>query len=926
MQYTENQQRAIETDSRNLQIIACAGSGKTQVMAARVVHLLKTRSDDGVTPGSIVAFTFTDKAAAELKDRIHRLCREELGTDHGLGDMYIGTIHGYCLNLLQEPPLYRFLKYQVLSDIHQRLFIDRNSSRSGLTHVPLLQGGTLQRWKDSKLYQQVLSICAEADVDGDQIPAGVIESIQLYRQLADQNRYLDYTTIIVEALDAIRNHKELRAKLAGQLRYLIVDEYQDVNPLQEQLIRELYTLCGSICVVGDDDQTIYPWRGSDVNNIITFASRYPDVEIIPLNTNFRSSRSVVEAARQFIEQLNGRLEKAMESSDAQPTTRGDALAITFDDPEAEAAWIVGKIQVLHGTEYRDRPNAEPRGLTYSDMAILLRSVKNDARPIVDALSAAGIPYIVGGMDGLFDTPEIQAVRTIFFYMGDFIPHGGPPVSEEDIRTALRAAGLGLTAAQIDSGLALLNQRKGLLDQGMDAEMYLQRLYLDFLAAVDLREEGVDGDDTVPRTGEVVYYNLGKFSNVISDFEQINFHTNPVDLYPQFASFLHYQAPGYYPEGWEDKGIGRPDAVQIMTVHKAKGMQWPAVFIPCLRRNRFPSRRQGGRSVWHVIPETAVASVDRYKGTVEDERRLFYVALTRAEKYLYCSWAPIATNSQQRSVSQFFRDFTDNEHVLTRDPQVPLPPRIEARARHEDETLALTFSELKYYFTCPYLFKLRFLYGFDAPVSRALGYGKSLHDALAEIHAESIRGRVPKVADVARLVENHLHLPFANAPVRENLVRAANTALTRYLREHGQHLDRLEHVEKTIELKLADGIVVNGRIDLIRRTDTNEVLVVDFKSQERAQAEDITTRQLQVYAVGYEQLTGTRADLIEIHNLDRGGAVREVVDGALTAETLTIVENAGRALRNNHLPRLLKWCESCESCDLTAICRSETRGL
>lgn len=920
--YTENQQRAISTDSRNLQIIACAGSGKTQVMAARVVNLLRTKADEGVTPASIVAFTFTDKAAAELKDRIHRLCREELGTDQGLGEMYIGTIHGFCLNLLQEPPLYRFLKYQVLSDIHQRLFIDRNSRRSGLSSVPLLQGGTLRRWQDSKLYQQVLSICAESDIDQGQIPAGVTESMEQYRQLIDEHRYLDYTTIIVEALNAIRTHQELQAKLERQLRYLIVDEYQDVNPLQEQLIRELYSLCGSICVVGDDDQTIYPWRGSDVNNIITFAERYPEVETISLNTNFRSSRSVVEAARQFIEQLDGRLEKAMESSDAQPTARGDVLAVRFDAPEAEATWIAEKIQALHSTEYRDRADAEPRGLAFSDMSVLLRSVKNDARPIIDALSAAEIPYIVGGMDGLFDTPEIEAIRSVFFYMGDFTPRDGAETTTEDIRVALRTAGLGLSEEQIDAGIDLLEERKALLDRGMDAELYLQRLYLDFLAAINLREEDVDADGSVARTGEIVYYNLGKFSNVISDFEQVNFHSNPADLYPQFASFLHYQAPDYYPEGWEDKGLGRPDAVQIMTVHKAKGMQWPAVFIPCLRNNRFPSRRQGGRSVWHVIPDTAVDNVDRYKGTVEDERRLFYVALTRAEKYLFCSWAPIAANRQQRNVSQFFRDVTDNEHVLTRDPGAELPPRITPRARHEDETLALTFSELKYFFTCPYLFKLRFLYGFDAPVNRALGYGKSLHDALAEIHAESIRGRVPSVDDIPRLVEDHLHLPFANTPVRDNLERSANAALTRYLNEHGQNLNRLEHVEKTIELKLAEGIVVNGRIDLIRRTDTNEILVVDFKSQERAQAEDITTRQLQVYAVGYEQLTGTKADLIEIHNLDRGGAIREVVDENLTAETIRIVEDAGRALRDNNLPRLENWCGSCVSCDLASICRNE----
>lgn len=922
MNYTQDQLQAIETDDKNLQIIACAGSGKTQVISARVVHILRTKMAQGVTPANIVAFTFTDKAAAELKDRIHRLCREELGTDQGLGDMYIGTIHGFCLNLLQEPPLYRFLKYRVLSEIQQRLFIDRNSRRSGLTDIPLLNGGTLRRWQDSKLYQQLLAICTEAEVCADQIPKDVQDCIEMYRHLADDNGFLDYTTIISEALNAIRTHPELRVKLQSKLSYLIVDEYQDVNPLQEKLIRELFNLCGNICVVGDDDQTVYQWRGSDVLNIITFKERYPDVETISLNKNFRSSRSVVEASRQFIERLPDRLEKAMESSDAQPSARGDVLALNFNDPNEEAAWIVEKIRQLHSTEYWDKSDSEKRGLIYSDMAVLLRSVRHDARPIVDALDAAGIPYIVGGMDGLFDTPEILTIREVFFYLADFAVKGGSAPLESEVRSALMAAGFGLSKAQIDSGIFILNERKARLASGMDAELYLQRLYLDFLAAIELREENIDADVTTPRTGEIVYYNLGKFSNVISDFEQINFHTNPVDLYPQFASFLHYQAHEYYPEGWEENGIGRPDAVQIMTVHKAKGMQWPCVFVPGLRRNRFPSRRAGGRSVWHVIPDTAVDNVDRYKGTEDDERRLFYVAVTRAERYLFCSWAPIQANPQQRNVSQFFRDFTDNEHVLTRDPGAPLPPLVEPHARQEDITLALTFSELKYYFTCPYLFKLRFLYGFDTPINRALGYGKSLHDALAEIHAESIQGRIPSVDKIEQLVNGHLNLPFANAAVEQNLRRSATNALTRYLNEHGRNLDKLEHAEKVVELKLSDGIVVNGRIDLIRHTDTNEILIVDFKSDERAQEDDITQRQLHVYAVGYEQLTGKRADLIEIHNLDKGGAKREVVNDALSAETIKAVTQAGRDLRANKLPRLKRWCENCAMCDLMSICRSK----
>ena len=921
MDYTPDQLRAIKTDGRNLQIIACAGSGKTQVISERIVNTLRTRADEGITPASIVAFTFTEKAAAELKDRVHRLCREQLGTDQGLGDMYIGTIHGFCLNLLQEPPLYRFLKYQVLSDVHQRLFIDRNSRQSGLTDTPLLAGGHLRRWMDSKLYQQLLSIRSEADLDEDQISTEVNAALERYRQLADGSRYLDYTTILTEALEALRTHEELRSRLTDRLHYLIVDEYQDVNPLQEQIIRELFELCGNICVVGDDDQTIYQWRGSDVNNIITFTDRYPDVETVPLNRNFRSSQAVVEAGRQFIERLPTRLPKEMESSDAQPTNRGDVLALEFKDPDEEAEWIAAKIQQLYGTQYRDKPDAGSRGLTYSDMSVLLRSVRNDARPIMQALDVAEIPYIVGGMDGLFDTPEIHSVAAVFAYLADFAPQGRTPHTETVIREILADGGFGLTAAQLDRGIEFLNERKAKIGTEMDAELYLQRVYLDFLAALDIREESINADTTSLRTGEIVYYNLGKFSNVISDFEQINFHMNPADLYEQFANFLYYQASDYYPEGWEENGVGRPDAVQIMTVHKAKGMQWPAVFVPCLRHNRFPSRRAGGRSVWHVIPDTAVANVDRYKGTEEDERRLFYVAVTRAERYLYSTWAPIATNQQQRRRSQFHRDLTDNEHVLTRDPGESLPPADTPRPRQEDVMLALTFSELKYYFKCPYLFKLRFLYGFDAPVSRALGYGKSLHDALSEIHAESMQGRIPDAGDVARLVDNHLHLPFANAAVRKNLERAANEALTRYLREHGRNLDKLEHVERVVELKLDEGVVVNGRIDLIRHTDTGEVLIVDFKSDERAQEENITQRQLHVYAVGYEQLTGKRADLIEVHNLDRGGATREVVDDDLTMETLSIVTQAGRDLRTNNLPRLTNWCGTCAACDLVSICRN-----
>lgn len=919
MPYTRSQLEAIASlGSGNLQIIACAGSGKTEVLSAGVADLLSRGHTDGLTPGNIVAFTFTDKAAGELKERIHDRCKQRLGEIHGMAEMYVGTIHGYCLALLQSPPLYKYLKYRVLTDVQQRLLIDRLSTQSGLTSVPLLNGGHLQRWKDSRLYQQLLSILTEEGLPLNGFPDGVGDSIQAYRKLIDERRYLDYATIVAEAVSAIRSNPQLRSIIKSKVRHLIVDEYQDVNPQQEALIRELHNLCATICVVGDDDQTIYQWRGSDVNNILTFANRYPRVKSIKLNENFRSSDRIVQVASAIAKTNTLRLQKEMIGTGAQAFDQGDLLAIRFDSPQTEADWIANKIKIMRGTEHRDRPGQPPRGLAWSDFAILLRSARADAGPIADALGGVGIPFVVGGMNALFDTPEAQAIRACFYFLAGFAGPNGR-ITKAQLITALSAGRLGVSKQQVASGVDFVEKQKQKIAPKMMTELAPQAFFLGLLKELRVREEAIDAAAGTG-VGEVVYFNLGKFSQLISDFEQIHFKSNANDLLNNFASFLCYQAPEYYPEGWQDAKQVRPDAVQIMTIHQAKGMQWPAVFIPCLRRNRFPSKGPGGRSVWHIIPRDAVPGHERFTGSVEDERRLFYVALTRAEKYLFCSWAPIVNNQQQRNVSAFFNDFTSHDCVLTKDPPKRPPHRVSAVPRRDESTLSISFSELKYYFDCPYLFKLRYLYGFDAPISLALGYGKSLHDALAEIHSKAMQGEVFKPSEAPRLVRDHLFLPFANDQVRSYSEKAAGEALARYLEENQANLTRVEHVEKPIELKLADGSVVTGRIDLIRRTDTSETSIVDFKSDQDAQSEDITMRQLHVYALGYNQLTGQNANSVEIKNLDRGAARREIVDPEIIKKTLGIVSEAGANLRAGNLRRHASWCKSCSSCDLAGICR------
>ena len=164
------------------------------------------------------------------------------------------------------------------------------------------------------------------------------------------------------------------------------------------------------------------------------------------------------------------------------------------------------------------------------------------------------------------------------------------------------------------------------------------MFINFLEEAGVREERIPGGRA---RAEVVRYNLGKFSQLISDFESIHFHSKPVEKYEAFANFLRYRAEDAYPEGWQDNQYANPDAVRIMTVHQAKGMQWPVVFVPALLRNRFPAAKIGGRNVRHLIPRDGVQDQARFEGTIEDERRLFYVAMTRSQKFLHLTWAPIA---------------------------------------------------------------------------------------------------------------------------------------------------------------------------------------------------------------------------------------------------------------------------------------------
>lgn len=910
MNLTESQRRAIEHDGRNLQLIACAGSGKTEVVARRVVHLLAPGKPDSLLPRNIVAFTFTDKAAAELKQRIVTRTRQALREIPGMAEMFVGTIHAFCLEILKsESP--KHLKFEVLNEVQQGLFVDRNSSKSGLTTSTDIAGAALKRYRDTPHYVTALSILREAERDDAQLSGcSLLTGLAAYQDLLDDKSYLDYSSILEEAVMLLTNDDGVRGRLAERVKYVIVDEYQDVNPVQEAIVWSLRELGARICVVGDDDQTIYQWRGSDVENILTFDKRYPGVEQIPLEENFRSSEGVVETARVFIEQNAARLTKAMKPTGAQPYESGDIVALSFTDPDAEARHIVETIQSLRGVAFRE--DEVERGLSWSDMAVLLRSVKANAEPITQALQAAGVPFVVTGMTNLFGTAEAEAARQLFYFIAD---RAG--VDAAALKAAWETARLGVDPAVLDQAIAGAAAAKAALtdaEQKRWGQYSIQRVFLNFLDQAGVREELVpDG------RGEVVFYNLGKFSQVISDFETIHFQSKPVEKYASFADFLQHRAEDAYPEGWQDNQYANPDAVRIMTIHQAKGMQWPVVFVPALLRNRFPAAKIGGRGVWHLLPRAGIRGQARFEGTIEDERRLFYVAMTRSQKYLHLTWAPIAgKNNRYVAASEFWNDVLASKHVKRRAPDYSTRKRLPPSPRAAVANVVFSFSDLKYFFECPYQFKLRILYGFNAPLHEALGYGKSLHDALAEVHARALRGDVASSDEVPRLVETHLHAPYAYPALRQQLEAAAERVLRDYLKDNAEDFDKIEFSEKQIEVSLGDGVSIVGRVDLVRRIDTDVTTIVDLKSSDRAQAEDVTEAQLHVYALGYQDLTGRRPDYVEIYELDERKRKPRSVDDDFIADVKTKVRDAAEALRTGTLPTAPA-PKKCGTCDYRGMC-------
>jgi DNA helicase-2/ATP-dependent DNA helicase PcrA len=907
--YLEGDARAaVDYRGGHLQIIASAGSGKTEVVSQRVAGLLAS----GEAPDSIVAFTFTERAASSLKTRIERcvVAEPRLGQAFldKLGLMFVGTIHSYCFDLLTRyVPKYEM--FDVLDEHRLTAFLTREAYTIGLPQLDPRN----RLFAGIRAFLTNLEVIENELLEPDALEDPFRGMYETYLTTLLDNRFLTYGQLIAHAVKALSD-PETYEDVHGPLRHLIVDEYQDVNPAQERLVERLAAAPVQLCVVGDDDQSIYQWRGSDVANIVEFEERYKPVRQFKIQRNRRSRPGIVRLANEISANIEKRLPKRMEEHRGSD---GGAEVVVWSQtsPDDEARVIAEAVRRAH----------DEQGYDFSEIAILCRG-RISLPPILAALDELRVPAQSAGRTNLFMHPEADLFgRTIAWLVGhkwrtgDTYDWKDEDVDLDDLVERYRA----LYELAPGRMTKLREQLDGWGARAVseDRPANLTREFYDLLGVLGVSEWDLADPIQVNRLGT-----LARSSQLIADYEAARRrarpdYENPGELkgardrgekyYKWLAIYIQNWARGAY-EGFEGEETLDVDAVDVTTIHQAKGLEWPLVFVPALSDRRFPSAMNGRKKDWRI--STDLFDRTRYEGTENDERRLFYVATTRARDFL--SLSTFNTLTKTAKPSRFLAEIGfDEPQPLER---LPAPPPDETPGG-ADRAMEITFSELAQYYRCGKQYRLRTLIGFQPPLVAELGYGKAVHHMLRQV-SEHVRryGRKPTPKQLDRLFDDDFYLPAANKAGHRQMKNRGRELVDRYLDEWDHELQRVWEVERPFELHLGNAVVL-GRADVILdESDGKERLtIVDYKTAD-GEGEHHQF-QLQVYTDAGRR-EGLTVDRAFVHDMSKETSNRITVP--VDESDVLRAEDLVRDLISGLSARVFEAKpdrERCSRCDVRAMC-------
>ena len=893
---SKEQRQAVISTERYIRITAAAGAGKTTTITSRILYLIAS----GVNPSSIVAFTFTEKAASEMKSRVIGKLRRVFPESHiDIGSMFIGTIHSFCFSLLKDK--FHYEDYEPLDENREAAFVLANSSRIGLE---LLKGESLRE----KLYNFLASIYV---VFNELIPEDALEKeaplfYELYKNylmLLENHKLISFGRMIQLAVEKI----EEDPSAISHIKHLIVDEYQDINRAQEKLIR-LIAGSASVCVVGDPRQTIYEWRGSDDMCFLRFSEYFKSADF-EIRGNRRSTKEIISVANNV--GLGFREEALRVPMEPVRTERGHAFWLDFETPESEADWIARTVSKL----------VDSGRCGFKDIAILLRSVKSSGPEIIKKLKQYNIPFVVGGKVGLFKRDEILAIAFIFTWIAE--KEWDRKKFSSDVDSSVRLY------REVQEKWPLLFEISELKNFKVELlggkfksliEAYQRLLHI-------LNFKLLDPQNVEHR---VIMMNLGRFNEVVADFEHSyrrgGRRVNWKRMLDTFYYFLRLCACEEYEE--KQFEMENVDAVKLITVHQAKGLEWKVVFVANLVEGRFPSgmvlrsRKGGKRDRKWYIPDS-LFDRERYEGSIESERKLFYVAITRACDLLILTSHRRDETKRTRNVSQFVWETglvpSNADEIKNLLEKVDLKHASETGERHQ----SISLKSFLDYLRCPYYYFLNSVCGFVAPLNEMLGFRKAIANIHRRIIKKSSRDKHP-VDVVGSIVEKEFYLPHmvvdygAGRIIKEDTKRA-------FLRDSELNSEKYISYEEDIiriELSFRNSVALSGRVELLIGKNGETELKYVMTSTDSWSKEEARLRLKIIALLSRKAGIAVKRAVIYMPLKNQSETV-SIEDGDLKEIERIVKENLENLARGDYFK---KNGESCNRCDFVQICRfNDTAG-
>lgn len=621
------QQRAVKTTNGPLLILAGAGSGKTKTLTHRIAYMIQ---NEGVSPHAILAVTFTNKAAAEMRERLNKLI--------GLSSIpFMGTFHGICVRILRESGAAIGIPagFTIFDTADQLSAIKQTMNRLSIDEKTIAPRAILSLISSAK--NELIDAKAYGQFAASPMQKKAAEIYPLYEQMLKEAKGLDFDDLLMQTVRLFKVDEAVRTLWTSRFRHILVDEYQDTNTAQYELIKILAAPHGNLCVVGDDWQSIYSWRGADFRNILNFERDWPDATIIKLEQNYRSTRRILEAAHQVIMKNRQRSDKKLWTQGAE----GEPVAIVpVSDERHEAETIVRRIQA--GVDLGLRK--------LRDFAVLYRT-NAQSRSLEDIFVRYGVPYRIVGSTRFYERKE---VKDILAYLRFLFQSSDRIAFTRLINTPPRGIGQITLDRMLNSQITLdelmANPAEHLprlsakslteISKLTSLLQILRRKLAGNTSLSDIVEQLIKGigyleylDDGTIRAEERIE-NVKELLSVAKQYD-------PVGL----AGFLEEVALVSDVDEWDNAA----NAVTLMTVHAAKGLEFPVVFMAGMEEGIFPHSRT------QFEPDE-----------LEEERRLAYVGMTRAKEELYLLHAQrrLLFGSITPGIpSRFLTDIGDHARVM-----------------------------------------------------------------------------------------------------------------------------------------------------------------------------------------------------------------------------------------------------------------------